>query len=143
MEVKKQTNLRFLGVDILHFDMRTVQAYDKDDPPQIKINNNPFYRFADDDKQILFIVNEIDIALEEFFSIRLVAMGNFELGDDLSKEHLSNYIQVNAPAIMFPYIRSFISLVTLNSGRMIPTITLPPMIFQGEIKEYKDKNTKA
>jgi preprotein translocase subunit SecB len=53
-------------------------------------------------------------------------------------------MNINAPAIMFPYIRAFISNLTSNLGNIIQTITLPPYFFGKEIeilniKEYKDK----
>ena len=50
-------------------------------------------------------------------------MGIFEFDEDLTNKQL--FFSQNAPAILFPYIRAYISALTALSG--IPTITLPTL----------------
>lgn len=57
-------------------------------------------------------------------NINVVMVGEFEF-KDIPKERLGIYFVVNAPAIMFPYIRSYIATLSSLSG--IPTITLPTL----------------
>ena len=59
----------------------------------------------------------------ETIKIRLKAMGIFEFDEDLTNKQL--FFSQNAPAILFPYIRAYISALTALSG--IPTITLPTL----------------
>ena len=52
---------------------------------------------------------------------------------DNDKE-IKPFIDINAPAIMFPYVRAFLSTLTANLGAGFPPIILPPQIFQGELE---------
>jgi preprotein translocase subunit SecB len=52
-------------------------------------------------------------------------------------ENFNNFLFVNAPAILFPYIRSYITALTSLSG--ISPITLPTMNLSG-LKEKLSKN---
>lgn len=58
------------------------------------------------------------------FSIRIVAVAVFEFEEnaDLAK-YKDGFFVLNAPAIMFPYIRAYISNLTAQSGLF--TVTLP------------------
>ena len=140
MKVEQQNNLKFLGVDILHVNMSIQQSCEGDELAEIKINSNPTYSFSPGDDSTFFIVNEISINLKNYFSIELTALGTFQLPEKISAPIINDYIQVNAPAIMFPYIRSFISTLTVNSGKMMPTLTITPMLFRGIIEEPIPKN---
>lgn len=51
--------------------------------------------------------------------------GVFEFDSDLNEQQKSSFFDVNAPAILFPYIRAYISALTSLSGFspiVIPTI---------------------
>ena len=54
------------------------------------------------------------------------SIGEFEFDSDISAEDLSKYFLTNSTAIMFPYIRSYITTLTSNSGFGKPII-LPTM----------------
>jgi preprotein translocase subunit SecB len=52
-----------------------------------------------------------------------------------------NYLNLSSPSIIYPYLRAYISNITLQSG-MNP-ITIPPMNFaENEKKEAKKKSSK-
>ena len=59
-----------------------------------------------------------------------------EENDELT---LSNYFYTNAPAIVFPYIRSYIASVTALSG--LPAVHLPLVNFPKSIGELLKENT--
>lgn len=62
------------------------------------------------------------------FFLSLLAVAEFETNIDLNQEFKdSPFAKINAPAIAFPYIRTFISNFTLNSG--ISPIILPSFNF--------------
>lgn len=59
------------------------------------------------------------------YQIDMLAMGNFEFQKGLEQKELTGYFLTNAPALIFPYVRSYISAVTALSG--LSAINLPVM----------------
>lgn len=85
------------------------------------------YSFPDDNNKefgIGFIINvkdaEFKISMEMAFLFQVD-----QLVDDRFKQ--SDFIRINAPAIAFPYVRSYISNLTLQSG--FNPIILPSVNF--------------
>lgn len=72
----------------------------------------------------------------ESFDINMTAFGNFDFVDIESLDNLSNYFYVNAPALIFPFIRSYISAITALSG--LETIYLPIMNLSSLITRLKE-----
>lgn len=69
------------------------------------------------------------------FDIKIKTLGVFEFKEKQMGNKLDNYFFVNAPAIIFPYIRSYISALTSLSG--IKTINLPLMNLTSLIDKLK------
>lgn len=69
------------------------------------------------------------------FEIKIKTLGVFEFKEKQMGNKLDNYFLVNAPAIIFPYIRSYISTLTSLSG--IKTINLPLMNLTSLIDKLK------
>lgn len=65
---------------------------------------------------------------ENSFSLKMFAVGIFEFKIE-KEELLLNFMSINGPAIIFPYVRSFISSFTSLSG--FDTITLPTLNLSG------------
>ncbi len=61
--------------------------------------------------------------------------GLFEFKEVTKLENLSNYFYINAPAIIFPYLRSYVSALTALSG--CRTILLPPLNLTSLGKDLK------
>lgn len=64
---------------------------------------------------------QLDLIVEisesnERFKCRVHGIGIFEFKNVTDKSALSNYFYVNAPAILFPYIRAYIAALTSLSG---------------------------
>lgn len=60
-------------------------------------------------------------------NVEVKAVGFFEFDKTLSKESLQSFFQKNAPAILFPYVRAYISALTGLSGvapLILPTLNL-------------------
>lgn len=90
--------------------------------------------------------NEFHLTLEveirdtnESYTIQLRALGIFKLKPDEGDDRLSNYFYTNAPAIIFPYVRSYISAITALTG--LNTVNLPVMNLSG-LRETLKKQTK-
>lgn len=72
---------------------------------------------------------------EHNFNLEMLSIGVFEYSTD-DEEVLLNFISINGPAIVFPYVRSFISSYTALSG--FDTITLPTLNLSGYKDQIKD-----
>lgn len=57
------------------------------------------------------------------FDLKIIVDGYFRFRENIPVDQLSKYFIINAPAIIFPYIRGYISMLTSLSG--IGNITLP------------------
>lgn len=73
----------------------------------------------------------------------VIMTGEFIFDKDISKDMLGGLFCANAPAIMFPYIRSYISTLTALSGSdtvIVPTLTMSSL--RGEIlQSLNEKNS--
>lgn len=72
------------------------------------------------------------------FNINLIALGFFEFKEVKTPETLSNYFYTNAPALIFPYIRAYVSSITALSG--LKAVNLPVMNLSS-LKEDLKANT--
>lgn len=74
------------------------------------------------------------------FLLNLEMIYNFTTDEVLSSAFSdSDFIKINAPAIAFPYLRSFISTVTLQSGYQC--VILPSVNFVSLAKQSKNSKT--
>lgn len=131
----KQENLRFDGVKFysVHFDILGKPKENVD----INLDITPKVLFHSDTK--FDIIYDVDLMIPEVFKLNLRSVGYFELSQEVLenpniKEQLIN---TNAPAIVFPYIRSFISMFTANLGT-IPSLTIPTQFFKGKLVEFNE-----
>lgn len=77
---------------------------------------------------------------EGAYDIRFTSVASFLFKKDEAEGiYISNYFYLNAPAIVFPYIRSYIAGVTALSG--LDAIHLPLMNFPKLIGEELKANT--
>ena len=66
-------------------------------------------------------------------SANMVAL--FEFDSEISEENKTSFVNSNAPAILFPYFRAYISTLTSLSGMqpvILPTINFARMLEQQE-----------
>ncbi|MDQ1834679.1 protein-export chaperone SecB [Massilia scottii] len=84
------------------------------------------------------------LIIEDGIGIRVNYAGDFDIVDPdvpnfaVTEQILSNtFIQVNAPAIAYPFLRAYISTLTVNSG--FEQVLLPPVNFQA-IFDKRKKN---
>lgn len=67
------------------------------------------------------------------FAVRDEQVPDFEVSDDILKD---TFIQVNAPAIAYPFLRAYVSTITVNSG--YEQVLLPPINFQAIFNKKKE-----
>ena len=78
-----------------------------------------------EEKKLFEIQLLINLKSEDGLEVSVKMIGFFEFKGVVEKKDLKNYFYVNAPAIVFPYLRSYISALTALSG--CKTIILPPI----------------
>ena len=133
MEIKEQPKLRFNGVDFIHVSFDAAKEYDRESNVNIRIEPSVFY--PNNSPNLFNILMDVSLSSESFFNMKISAVGYFELEEELSDQERRGCVNANAPAIMFPYIRSFISTLTANLGNVIELLRIPTQFFRGEIKE--------
>lgn len=134
MDVANQPKLQFAGVDIVNLKLNTHKPYDGETAIQLNVEPKVFY--PEEDKLHFKIFMEVRLECEEFFSLNLMGIGNFMFDKDFDDDELKKaFVNANAPAIMFPYIRAFITTLSSNLGGVTGTLTIPTQFFQGELPE--------
>lgn len=86
-----------------------------------------------------FVVSfELSLKSEHGYELTVTYVGQFETDEPISDGFKnSQFPIVNAPAITYPYLRSFVSLITLNSG--FEPLILPTINFQALADQQKSK----
>lgn len=93
--------------------------------------------FSDNEENRFIVKFEIEVKSEHGYTLDLEYVAEFETDESISTEFKNSHFPiVNAPAIAYPYLRSFVSLVTMNSG--YETLILPTINFQALANESKD-----
>lgn len=131
MPVNNQPRLNFTGVDILTVNVIVYSPYID---AEIRHTIIPKICLDSEKPDYFKIIMDVDIQAEGFFKIKVSLSGQFILNMEAEDEYKNIFMNVNAPAILFPYVRSFISTLTSNFGSSMGTITIPPQVFKGEIE---------
>lgn len=134
-KIGKQDNLRFDGVKFYSVNFNILGSpkenteIDLDIIPKVMYNTSTQFN----------IIYDVNLSVDNVFTLQLKAVGYFEMSEELlENENIKEQlINTNAPAIVFPYLRSFISMFTSNLGT-IPTLTLPTQFFRGKLEEFSE-----
>ncbi|MCZ8298507.1 MAG: protein-export chaperone SecB [Flavobacterium sp.] len=138
MSIETQVKLRFLSVDFPVVNFQSEKQLLENQ--EINIDIEPKVFFPKDNKSHFKIIQEVNISVDEVFNLFIVAIGSFELNDVDDEKMKAHFVNMNAPAIMFPYIRSFISTLTSNLGNVTGTLNIPPQFFKGELKQISEED---
>ena len=140
MDITTQPRLQLHGVDFVNVNFNTINPYDNKSPIDLKVDPKVFY--PEDHPKHFKIVMDILLTSDTFFELKILAVGNFELADELPEKVKKGFVNTNAPAIMFPYVRSFISTLTSNLGGVTGHLMIPAQFFKGELEELPVENTE-
>jgi len=133
------------GLKFLNFEIAKV-IFDRSDnivkEGEFEVNIQHLTQINDENENLFRTVFIINInGKDNSFSLQVQAIGNFEILGKLQKNVKENYLNISSPSIIYPYVRAFISNITLQSG-MNP-ITIPPMNFSAKPeKEVPEKSSK-
>ena len=134
MKIANQPKLMFHGVDFVNIKFDTFNQYDNKSGIDLNIEPKVFY--PKDNDLIFKIIMDITLHSEKFFDLNIVAVGTFELDKEFDEIDLKKvFVNTNAPAIMFPYVRAFITTLTSNLGNVTGALTVPTQFFQGDLPE--------
>ncbi|HLA57127.1 MAG TPA: protein-export chaperone SecB [Puia sp.] len=136
MEITEQIKLRFKGVDFPSVQIKSFKAYQESEDHKMQVNIQPKVFIPKESQNTFNIIMQIDLVVQDFFILNITAIGLFELSQEtVTDEVRKSFINENSPAIMFPYVRSFISTLTSNLGKVTTPIILPTRFFKGELEE--------
>jgi preprotein translocase subunit SecB len=129
-------NIKFLGTKV---EKLSLIAGDNEEP----ISEDDFQLsfingFSDEDDKSFIVKFSVKISsIEENFTLKLQYVGFFATEGTITEEfRKSNFPNVNAPAIAYPFMRSFINTITVNSNLnpvIIPTINFQKLVRQQEV----------
>ncbi|MGA2798365.1 MAG: hypothetical protein ABSE63_12350 [Thermoguttaceae bacterium] len=137
MEIADQPLLKFHGVD---FPRVIFNAYKPADTTQadIQLSITPHVLFPKNKPDAFEIFAEVKLRRESYFDLDLVAIGHFESGKEIDQELKKSLVNRNAVAILFPYIRAFVTNLTTSLGAIVGPIIVPIQFFTGEVDELKE-----
>ncbi len=121
MDKLKQPGIKFN--DIILSEIKFNRKPQKVEQPQIKITFEQKNNLFNDNKNLnVELLCEITEQNKSFY-LRCGMVGIFSIIEDKLNMSLEDFSKINAPALMFPYMREIISSITLKSGT--PVILSP------------------
>lgn len=125
------------------FKLREEKESDKSDPKKNSFNLSFGKFFLDENEKAFGVAFQIDVKDEEFdLNVEMVFL--FEADVNLPEDFANSpFININAPAIAFPFLRAFISNFTLQAGYapvLLPSVNF--VEFTNNRNEGQGKNSK-
>lgn len=138
MEVADQIQLKFHGVDFPVINLKSDNPFVQSPDNIINLIITPKVFYPKNQPDLFKIVQQINLSCENYFELSIVSVGTFELKTDVDVNLKKSFVNNNAPAIMFPYLRAFISTLTSNIGNVTSPLIIPTQFFKGELEEIQD-----
>ena len=128
MEKQNKIHLKGTLVKSINFEYKKDITEEDQLDTSVKIRKEPIFKEGIDNEYVIFFNGSFE---NEIFDLKIefvAIFGTSEAIDDSFKK--STFVKINSPAIAFPYLRSFISTLTLNAG--LPPLILPAYNFTKE-----------
>lgn len=110
---------------------------EEDDERKFDLDFNVTY--DDKDETIFNVIFFLTLVDPQKFILRIEYASTFKADGELNEGFKeSHFPYVNAPAIAFPFLRSFVSLITLHSG--YDAVILPSVNFTKFTNSNKEKS---
>ena len=120
-----QNAIAYLGFNITNVVFERPQGFDKG---EFVFTMEHIVNVQSDDKnlfQVVFIVSVVE--KEKIFNLQVQAVADFKIIGEVTGDIYNSFLKINAPAIAYPYLRSFISTIVIQAG--MSNIILPPLNF--------------
>lgn len=125
METAKKSRFKFLGYKILNSTFKVEDKEVLDHQMQIEFEVKSMLN-SDSNLFRLELISKISNK-DNTIHIEVDIVGIFKFEKDIPEEMKENFFKCNAPALLFPYVRAYISSLTSLSGInpiILPTINL-------------------
>lgn len=132
---KKVEKARFRFVEYL-FKETSIKLTGEDISDDVEFGIEPNGIFEEDNKMFILTLNVLVKDKKSSLEVKMTVTGKFKYETNDIQE-LVPYLGFNAPAIMFPYIRAYITNITALGG-MLPII-LPTLNMESVGKELLEK----
>ena len=132
---KKVEKARFRFVEYL-FKETSIKLTGEDISDDVEFGIEPNGIFEEDNKMFILTLNVLLKDKKSSLEVKMTVTGKFKYETNDIQE-LVPYLGFNAPAIIFPYIRAYITNITALGG-MSPII-LPTLNMESVGKELLDK----
>ncbi len=135
----KENTFKLLSIILIESSFKREPQIDFDNQ-NLHNNINIDVQTSTENSNILYVtvILDFDTSIEskKFISSTIKMLGVFEFGKELTIP-LDSFANINAPAIIFPFIREHLSNVSMKAG--IQPILLPPINFVELAKDKKKK----
>ena len=133
MEKQNKIHLKRTFVKSVNFEYKKDFTEDELDT-SVNIRKEPIFKEGIDNEYIILFDGSFE---NEIFDLKIEFLAIFGTSEKIDADFKkSTFVKSSSPAIAFPYLRSFISTLTLNAG--LPPFILPAYNFtreNGEIDE--------
>jgi preprotein translocase subunit SecB len=137
VEIADQIQLKFHSVDFPVINLKSENPFIQSPENRINIDIKPKVFYPSEQPDYFKIIQEVTLSSSNFFELFIISVGTFELKADVDKNLKKVFVNINAPAIMFPYVRAFITTLTTNLGNVTSPLIIPTQFFKGELEEVQ------
>lgn len=113
---------RFNGFKVIESKFKYISEF-SGKPENYSVDLTPSFSVSESDRIVRLTLETVVATENKLVDIYVKSESVFEFDADLDSGEKQVYFRKNAPAIMFPYVRAYISALSALSG--IPSITLP------------------
>lgn len=124
-----QKRIKFLGFKIYGFNLSSSEEKEPVLEENLVLDISVTGRLNTETRKGFFLLMNIVLASKDKkFELILNSKSTFETDTEIDEAYLNDsMVQINAPAIVFPFIRAFINTVSTNAG--FKPIILPAINF--------------
>lgn len=124
---QQNAKFRFVGYKVLKSLIEIQESIKASDDMSIEFKQSQGVNVEDSKFRLVLEVNIFDE--NKAININVIAHGYFEFDRELNEADKGDFFNINAPAILFPYLRAYVNTLTALSG--IPSVTLPTVNLSG------------
>ena len=125
-----QSQIKLVAFKAVHAEFNvTAKSSDKFDKPKFELQLSDLLSpTSPNNLTKVFNINLLIDIGEELIEIKVVYHTVFQCSTLINEDFLqTDFAKISAPAIGFPYVRSFISTITIQAG--VPPVILPSINF--------------
>lgn len=139
MSTSDKSMFQFTGFKII--ESHIIRDENLELSQDIKIGFNPRGKINRTENTYKILLGVIVKDENDAFKANIEVIGYYKFPDAIEQDLLDKYFYTNAPAILFPYVRAYISTLTNLSG--IDIITLPTLNLSALGGRLKENTTEV